>query len=82
MAETPQSAWMWTLDDELRALTLDLERGRLAWFDQIGCHCGDSTTTQSIAAFRQEGPPPFIGPLPADVATALEAALATANPTV
>lgn len=68
---------MWTLDDEMRALNLDREQGRLAWFDQIGCHCGDSTTTQSLADFRADGPPPFIGPLPPDVAAQLAAALAT-----
>jgi hypothetical protein len=64
---------MWTLNDEMRAVAIDLETQVLSWFDQIGCHCGDTTETQAGAAYLQDGPPPFIGPLPADVAAELKA---------
>lgn len=73
--ETIRTAWMWTDDMEMRAVTVDLETHTLAWFDQIGCHCGDSTHTQSGADFLRDGAPSFVGPLPAAVAEELEAAL-------
>ncbi len=71
------AAWMWTTDGELRGLYFDRPAGRLRWYDAVGCHCGEDTQSQSIAAYQQDGAPAFVGPLPEDVAVALAAALSS-----
>ena len=69
-------AWNWLLDDEIRALVVDVDARALHWYDQIGCHCTDEDyLVQSLGDYQQDGPPPFIGPLPEDVAAELAVVL-------
>lgn len=73
------TAWMWLAGDELRGLSLDLATASLRWHDAVGCHCADEEyEDQSLADYRQAGPPPWVGPLPADIASEVEAAVAYA----
>ncbi len=67
------TAWTWLDNEEIRGLTLDVDTGTLRWYDQIGCHCTDEEFwPQSLAEFRQQGTPPLISELPADVAAELD----------
>ena len=67
------TAWTWLDNEEIRGLTLDVDTGTLRWYDQIGCHCTDEEFwPQSLAEFRQQGAPPLISELPADVAAELD----------
>lgn len=74
-----KTAWMWLSGDQLLGLSIDLERQRMTWVWQAGCHCADEDEiVQSIGAFRRQGTPPLIGPLPEDVAAEVEEVLPTA----
>lgn len=66
------TSWIWLDDGETRGLSVDVENSLLCWYDQIGCNCADEDfLSQTAQAFRQEGCPPLIGDLPADVAAEL-----------
>lgn len=69
------TAWMWTEQDSLRGLQVDGDRRLLHWFDEPGCHCGDSTWSQPAADFLRQGAPGWVGALPADVAAELQETL-------
>ena len=71
-----KTAWMWLSGEQLLGLSIELEDERLTWVWQAGCHCADEDEiVQSVSAFRREGTPALIGPLPDDVAVEVEEAL-------
>jgi hypothetical protein len=70
------TAWMWLDGSDIRGLSIDVESRRLHWYDVVGCHCSDEETIeQSLESYRQEGAPPYVGPVPADIAAEIEIAL-------
>lgn len=71
-----KTAWMWLANEQLRGLFWEVEQGVLTWVWQAGCHCADEDEiVQSVEAFRNEGPPPLMEPIPDDVAAEIEAAV-------
>jgi hypothetical protein len=72
-----KTTWMWLDGYDVRGVSFDLESGRLQWHDVVGCHCTDEEfLEQSLADYRQDGPPPAIGLVPADTAAEIEETLA------
>lgn len=77
-----KTAWMWRDGDQVRGLSFDREASVLLWHTDIGCHCNQhSDLEQSVEAFKQGGPPAFVGPLPADVAAEVAESLSFPDPT-
>lgn len=52
------TVWMWknASNDEVWALTANLNKQKLEWSDSIGCACGDSFAEQTFADFLEKGP--------------------------
>lgn len=73
-----QTAWMWATDGGgVNGAKIDIERGVIQWYDEIGCACDDSTTLQSYAHFEEYGP--AFDDAPEDVIAELRAAVAALN---
>jgi hypothetical protein len=62
-------------DDEIWGLTVNRDKGRVEWYDGIGCACGDSFAEQTFADFLQKGP--RFGDLPDDVLAEVQTTLKT-----
>jgi len=56
-SETPTS-WIWADEASggVKGARLNLADGNIEWVDQPGCACGDATTRQTFADFRDNGP--------------------------
>ncbi|MCU0497375.1 MAG: hypothetical protein MUF87_08500 [Anaerolineae bacterium] len=59
------TSWIWKANDGINGLKINVERGLLEWFDEIGCACGDSTDTQSYTDFLAKGA--LLGTIPSEV---------------
>jgi hypothetical protein len=69
-----QTAWMWPTErGGVNGAKIDVERGLIQWYDEIGCACDDSDALQSYAHFIQHGPAFEDAPL--DVVAELTAAV-------
>jgi hypothetical protein len=67
---------MWLDGYDVRGVSFDQESGRFQWYDVAGCHCTDEEfLEQNLADFRQDGPPPAIGLVPADIAAEIDETL-------
>ena len=70
------TAWMWLDGTEVRGLSIELETQTLRWFDVVGCYCSDEDyIDQTPEDYRQEGAPPYVGAVPADVTAEIDKAL-------
>ena len=70
------TAWMWLDGTEVRGLSIDQETKTLRWFDVVGCYCSDEEyVDQAPESYRQDGAPPYVGAIPADVAAEIAEAL-------
>lgn len=77
VAKKRNYSWMWQADGQVNACRLDLDLGRLRWYDTVGCGCGidDLATDQTVEMFRTEGIPAHIVTPPDDVLAELDEAL-------
>ena len=79
MNKMKQYAWIWYANDTVYGLRLDLEDGRLEWYDTVGCDCDDDAIRQTIAQYRQTGAPNVIPIPPPDILAELNQALTSAR---
>jgi hypothetical protein len=76
-ANKMNTAWMWLDGSDVRGLSIDLETQTLRWFDVVGCYCSDEDYIDQMPdTYRQDGAPPYVGSLPADIAVEIDLALA------
>jgi hypothetical protein len=69
------SVWLWADENGgTQGVTVDYPHGKLLWYDNPGCACGDSTHEQTIADFLQKGAR-YAEP-PDDIVAEMRAALA------
>jgi hypothetical protein len=66
---------MWRHNDGVQGVTINADNGRLNWYDNPGCACGDNAQEQTIEDFLKYGP--LYGRPPADVLAEMRAALET-----
>ncbi len=75
--EKIRTTWMWLDGYEVRGVSFDPASGRFQWYGLVGCHCTDEEfLDQSLVAYQQEGAPPGIGLVPADIAAEIETTIA------
>ncbi len=66
MADRPTTtSWMWAHNNGVQGVTINLDTGRLHWYDNPGCACDDNSQEQAIADFLKNGP--LYGSPPEDV---------------
>lgn len=70
MPAQPRTAWIWAYNDGTSGMTIDVDKQRLQWFEEIGCACGDSLFDQSYETFLSRGAP--IGGVPENVLAEIE----------
>jgi hypothetical protein len=58
----------------VNGLKINRDKGLLEWYDDLGCACGDSTTTQTYQEYAQRGP--AFSSMPEDVQAEVEQSLA------
>jgi hypothetical protein len=76
-ANKMNTAWMWLDGSDVRGLSIDLETQTLRWFDVVGWYCSDEDYIDQVPEnYRQDGAPPYVGLLPAEVAAEIDIALA------
>lgn len=75
----PATSWMWSAGEGVNGAQIDERRQRIAWYDEVGCACGDSTTSQTFADFLARGASFSV---PDEIAAEIRAAIdwLTANP--
>lgn len=62
------TSWMWAVDSGgVNGVTIDPVHRSLAWFEDIGCACGDSIADQSYDSLLEDGP--ALGGVPAEILT-------------
>jgi hypothetical protein len=66
---------MWPYNNGVQGVMLNPATGRLSWFDNPGCACGDSAQEQTIEDFLKNGP--LYGSPPDDVLAEMRAVLET-----
>lgn len=58
-----QKSWMWPNNNGgVHGVIIDLEEGKIQWFDEPGCACGGSDSEQNFADFMTNGPRFLIPP--------------------
>jgi hypothetical protein len=67
------TSWMWPHDNGVQGVTVNRETGRLSWYDNPGCACGDNPQEQTVEDFLKNGP--LYGRPPDDVLEEIQAAL-------
>lgn len=55
-AKPKTTSWIWRFENGTQAVSLDLERKKLVWYDNPDCGCDDNGFDQSIDNFVQKGP--------------------------
>jgi len=67
------TSWMWPRNNGVQGATLNLETGRIHWYDNPGCACDDNSQEQTVDDFVKNGP--LYGNPPEDVLAEMRAAL-------
>ena len=57
MTEQPKTtSWLWSAGNGVHGVRIELNEGRLDWYDDLACACDGSTAEQTYADFRENGP--------------------------
>jgi hypothetical protein len=65
---------MWAHNNGVQGVTINLDTGRLHWYDNPGCACDDNSQEQTIEDFLTNGP--LYGSPPPDVLAEMHSVLA------
>jgi hypothetical protein len=76
MPDKPSTtSWMWPHNNGVQGVTINLGMGRLHWYDNPGCACGDNVQEQTIQDFLKNGA--LYGSPPEEVLEEMRAVLET-----